>query len=172
LLLSAARLWILIISNIKTLFLAANPTGTPRLQLDEEIRSIAEKIRASEYRDMIKVEQAWAVRPDDLIPLLNQHQPQIIHFSGHGSPVGQIILLDQTGMAKAVSVEAIDSLFEILKDNIRLVVLNACYSRLQAEAIVKHIDCVIGMNTSIADQATIKFAAALYGALGFGRSVQ
>jgi hypothetical protein len=63
-------------------------------------------------------------------------------------------------------------LLTTLKDNIRIVVLNACYSRPQAEAIVETIDCAAGMKKAIGDDAAIVFASSFYRALGFGRSVQ
>jgi len=59
-----------------------------------------------------------------------------------------------------------------MKDNVRLVVLNACYSKEQAEAIIDSIDCAIGMKTEIGDDAAIRFAAQFYSALGFGLSVK
>ena len=43
------------------------------------------KIRSAEYRDTLELVSAWAVRPDDLQQLLLQHQPHVVHFSGHGS---------------------------------------------------------------------------------------
>ena len=43
--------------------------------------------------------------------------------------------------------------------------------REQAEAIGRHIPCVIGMSTSISDEAAIKFAISFYRALADGRSV-
>jgi hypothetical protein len=79
---------------------------------------------------------------------------------------------DKTGTSKPVSTAAMRALFRTLKDNIRLVVLNACYSEAQAQAIVENIDCAVGMSTEIGDQAAIIFAASFYRALGFGRSVQ
>src|SRR6266404_4719684 len=51
----------------KILFFAANPTATSRLSLDEEVRAITEKIRATKFRDTIDLITAWAVRPDDLL---------------------------------------------------------------------------------------------------------
>jgi hypothetical protein len=63
-------------------------------------------------------------------------------------------------------------LFRTLKDNIRVVFLNACYSCRLAEAIVENIDFVIGMSAGIEDQAARVFAARVYGAIGFGRSIQ
>ena len=53
-----------------------------------------------------------------------------------------------------------------------LVVLNACNTRPQAEALTEVVDCVVSMNRTITDRAAIKFAASFYGALAFGRSVR
>ena len=78
--------------KVKILFLAANPKNTPTLQLDEEIRAITQKIRSSEYRDSLELISAWAVRADDLLQVFNEHKPHIVHFSGHGSSEGEIIL--------------------------------------------------------------------------------
>src|SRR5207237_123739 len=137
-----------------------------------EIRAITAKIRASEDRDKLELVSAWAVRPDDLQQLLLQHRPHVVHFSGHGSTAEQVILKDQNGQPKPVSKPALVGLFRVLRDNVRVVVLNACHSGPQAEAIAEVIDCAIGMNTEIGDQAAIIFAAAFYQALGFGRDVQ
>ncbi|MFT5324791.1 MAG: hypothetical protein ACI8P0_002656 [Planctomycetaceae bacterium] len=63
-------------------------------------------------------------------------------------------------------------LFKVLKDDIRLVVFNACFSRPQAEGIVENIAFAIGMNRAIGDKAAIQFAEALYQAIGFGRTMQ
>ena len=160
------------LAKIKVLFLSANPAGTPPLALDEEMREITHKIRASEHRDSVELISRWAVRPDDLLQALNEHKPHIVHFSGHGSSTDEIILLDNDRNPKPVSKAALESLFRTLKDNVEVVILNACYSRPQAEAITQVIDCAIGMNKAIGDQASIVFAASFYRAIGFGRSVQ
>lgn len=157
--------------KIKALFLAANPAVTSRLALDEEIRLIEEMVRKARYRNTLAFQSAWAVRPDDLLQLLNEHQPHIVHFSGHGIGEG-LQLAGENGEARLVTTQALKRLFTALKDNIRLILLNACYSREQAQALVEVIDCVIGMSESIGDEAATIFAASFYRALGFGRSVQ
>jgi hypothetical protein len=159
-------------TKTKILFLAANPAGTNHLALDHECREIEQKIRASEHRDGFEFVTKWAVRTGDLLQYLNQHRAHVIHFSGHGSTAEELILLDANDQAKPVSKTALKQLFTTLKDNIQVVVLNACYSRPQAEAITEIIDCAIGMNRGIGDRAAIVFAAAFYQAIGFGRSVQ
>jgi len=160
------------VNKVKVMFLAANPTNTNRLSLDKEIREISEKIRASQYRDTLQLVSGWAVRPDDLLQLLNEHKPHVVHFSGHGSQAGEIVLVDDKGLSKSVSTHALKALFTTLKDNIQVIILNACYSLQQAEAITEVIDCAIGMNDAIGDEAAIVFVASFYRALGFGRSAQ
>lgn len=157
---------------IKILFLAGNPVDTDKLRLDEEMRGIDQSLRQAEFRDRFETQQQWAVRVTDLQGHLLRHRPHIVHFSGHGSPTSEIILEDNNGNSQPVSVRALGQLFSVLKDNIRCVVLNACYSEQQAQAIAKHVDCVIGMSKAIGDKAAISFAVAFYQALGFGRDVK
>jgi len=158
-------------AKIRVLFLAASPTVS-QLSLDQELRAITAKIRAAEHRDSLEVISRWAVRPDDLQQQLLEHRPHVLHFSGHGTESEELVLLDSQGNPKPVSKTALTNLLSVLKDNLRLVVLNACFSQPQAEAITQVIDCAVGMNRAVGDEAAIKFAAAFYGAIGFGRSIQ
>lgn len=158
--------------RIKVLFLAANPVDAGyRLRLDEEIREIGKKLRIGEHRDSFELVSEWAVRPSDLEEALLRHKPHIVHFSGHGSKTQGIALEDDAGKTRLINKQAIASLFKILKDNIRLVVLNACYAKDQAEGLTDTIDYTIGMNDAVGDKAAIIFAAYLYQSLAFNRTV-
>ena len=156
----------------KLLFLAANPLDTDSLRLDEEMRAIDISLRQADLREQFDVRSHWAVRIGDLQELLLRYQPDIVHFSGHGSNAGEIVLQDAQGQGMVVPPAALADLFGLLSDTIRCVVLNACYSADQAEAIAGEIDCVIGMTDAITDTASIEFSTAFYRALGYGRSVQ
>jgi hypothetical protein len=160
-----------IMGKCKILFLAANPPGTTPLALDKEIREIEAKIRASECRDELQLVSRWAVRADNLLQALLELCPQIVHFSGHGTE-DAIVLMDDQDQPKLVDKQAIVYLFGALQDDVRLILLNACFSRLQAESLAEQVGCVIGMNRPIGDQAAIVFAASFYRALGFRRSVR
>jgi uncharacterized protein YjbI with pentapeptide repeats len=158
--------------TVKCLMFAANPLQTEQLRLDVEFREITAKLRSSEYRDVFQLIPILAARPDDLLQALNEHRPKIVQFSGHGAKTGELIFLDDHGYAKAIPPNALRALFTTLKDDVRLVILNACYSEIQAQAIAEIIDCVVGMSDAIADDAATIFIASFYRALGFGRSVQ
>lgn len=146
------------------LLLAANPKETDSLRLSEEFREIKECLKLSMNEDNFKVVQGEAVRPKDLRRLVLETRPQIIHFSGHGSKAG-IFLENMLGKSQPVSGRALASLFKLF-DSVHCVVLNACYSQTQAEAIVKVIPFVVGMKKPIGDRAAIQFSTGFYDGLG------
>jgi hypothetical protein len=157
---------------VPVLLLAANPRNTDALRLGDEARSIDARLREAEHRDRIDLRYGHAVRWEDLSGLFLRHQPHVVHFSGHGDRMGALQLEDAAGQAHAVPPEAVAELFRILKGDIRLVVLNACWSDAQAEAIAQHIDVVVGMTRKVLDDVAIRFAAGFYRCLGYAQSVQ
>jgi hypothetical protein len=156
----------------KILVLSANPVNTNKLRLDEEVREIQSALERSTHRGEFELISRLAVRIDDLRRALLDHEPQVVHFSGHGDGTDGIALEDNSGHAQLVSTESLSNLFKLFKDKVECVLLNACYSETQAEAIYQHINCVIGMKSSITDIAAIHFSKAFYDTLGAGRSYE
>jgi TIR domain/CHAT domain len=155
----------------KILILAANPLGTSQLRLDEEVREIDEGLRRASKRDEFILEQRWAVRLRDLRRAILDVSPHLVHFCGHGETEG-LVLEDSAGSTQVVSAAALSNLFALFAGQIRCVLLNACYSTNQAQAISEHIDYVIGMRKEIGDEAAIEFAVGFYDALAAGRSIE
>lgn len=157
---------------ITVLFLASNPIGTPSLRLDAESRAIQEMIRKSDFRDTINFETRWAVRTSDILQAINEVNPDIIHFSGHGASNGDLAFENVNGQSKLVSKEAMAQTIMTLSDKVRLIFFNACFSSIQAKHIVEHVDAAIGMNTSIGDEAALIFASQFYSSIGFGKNLK
>lgn len=157
--------------KIKILFLAAEPTDLGLRRLDEEYHEIDRALRVGSERDSFELVPQFALRREDLQEALLRHKPHVVHFAGHGSE-GELFLTDDDGVSRPVGKEALARLFQILKDNIRVVLLNACYSRAQAESISRVIDYTVGINSAVGVEGCIGFAAAFYRALAFGRSVE
>jgi len=156
----------------KILILAANPTDTSKLRLDKEVRSIENAHRQATNRAEIEIISKWAVRVDDLRRALLYHKPNIVHFSGHGAGDDGLVLENQFGQKQFVSSDSLAGLFKLFNKDVECVVMNACYSEVQAEAIHEHIDCVVGMNYKIGDKAAIEFATGFYDALTNARNYQ
>jgi hypothetical protein len=158
--------------RINILFLGLSPQNAGRIRLEKECREIDEKIRASDFRDVLTFHTKWAVQPQDLFQHINQIDPDIIHISGHGDRSGHIAFEDQLGNAKLVDPSALVNAIAITNRKTRTVLFNACFSQIAAASLSDHIDCTIGMSDSINDDSAILFAASFYRALGFGKSVQ
>lgn len=154
------------------LFLAANPRDATRMRLDQEVRDIQEGLRLASQRDRFTLEQRWAVRPRDVRRAMLEVKPQIVHFSGQGAADGSLALEDDVGNIKYVASTSLAGLFELFADQVECVLLNACYSEEQANAIAQHIPYVIGMSDEIDRSGALEFAVAFYDALGAGKTVE
>ncbi|MBV9108792.1 MAG: CHAT domain-containing protein [Gemmatimonadetes bacterium] len=160
--------------KLRVLFLAADPFAdepASRLRIDEETRAIQARVRESKFRDAVEFETRLATRPGDLLHALNEVRPCVVHFSGHGTAEGAIILAGDDGQPRPVPEKALVRLFRAAKDDIRLVVLNACWSSRAAHAIAQVVDAAVGMSAPVADGVSAVFSARLYGGLGWGLSV-
>lgn len=156
----------------KILIISANPKNTDKLRLDEEMREIQAALKQSKNREQFQTVTLLAVRVEDLRRALLEYQPTIVHFSGHGSGTNGLALENNSGEIQLVSTESLARLFGLFQSQIECVLLNACYSQVQAEAIHQHIDYVVGMNRAIGDVAAIEFAIGFYDGLFAGRSYE
>ncbi len=158
--------------KIKVLFLAADPCDSVRLRLGQELREIRDNLQRSKQHDDFLLDSRESVRPGDVTQAIFDVEPQIVHFSGHGMSTEELCFENLQGKTQPVQPDALASLFELVSKQVSCVVLNACYSEIQARAIAKHIPFVIGMNQAIGDKAAIAFAVGFYKALGAGRSFE
>jgi AAA-like domain/CHAT domain len=177
----------------KVLILAANPFQTVQLRLNKEVEEIRITLQLSGNREQFEIESRGAVSPDDLQEYLINIQPQIVHFSGHGIggiapeediatrkfvnkdanlPLSGLVFEDEMGQSQVVSGEALAKLFKLFNNHVECVLLNACYSEVQAQAIVQYIPYVIGMNQAIGDEAARQFAQGFYRAIWANRSIE
>lgn len=181
----------------KILFLAANPIGTDRLALDHEAHAIHVELERSGCRDQFEFITRWAVEPLDLLRELRKLRPTIVHFSGHGQsasatrrqdvfvsrdisdssePSGLereagLIFQTANGMPMFAPATGIKQALQKAGRSVRVVVLNACYSAELARVLASQVDCVVGMRSSVRDEAARSFAIGFYGGLGERESV-
>lgn len=154
--------------RITVLFLASEPDGVTHLRVDREVREIQDRVRSSKMRDSIAFEYRPAVRVTDLLHHLNEVEPDIVHFSGHGADSG-IALHDAADQVRLVSNADLSALLLTAPKRLKLAVFNSCNSAEQARIATDYVDAAIGMETSIEDESARVFAGRLYNSLGFGR---
>lgn len=153
------------------LFLAANPCASSLLKLGEECAEIQRELKMTLNRDDFHVESRWAVGIDEFMRHLTELDPTVIHFSGHGGSTSGLMLQDEQGQPQQVSARALAMMVDAAAHNVRVVVLNACYSAAQVDLLRIKVDCIVGMDGAIGDDAARAFAIRFYGALGNRRSI-
>lgn len=156
-------------SQIKILFLTADPSDESRLRLGQELRDIKARLGKP---GRFQLEQRESVRVGDITDAIFDIEPQIVHFSGHGKSTGELCFENEVGKVQPVKPDALAAMFKLFAQSINCVVINACYSEIQAEAIAQYIPFVIGMNDAIGDEAAIAFAVGFYKALAANRSIE
>lgn len=156
----------------RILLLSANPADTARLSLDEELRDIRNELTKTLFGRKFDLDYRLAATFGDLAQYLLEAEATVVHFAGHGNTEG-IALEDESGHARLVPTQALRAVFALpqINRNLRLVVLNSCFSEAQAGALAESADAVIGMASSVPDATARSFATGLYMALGSGVDV-
>jgi NB-ARC domain len=158
--------------KIRILFVSANPLEKGAIRLDAEVRIIFERISESPGRHYFELIRQPALSLTDLHRVLMRFNPQIVHFSGHGSLSQEIVMEDDVGDGNTLTRQALERTFSLFRNNVKVVFLDGCFTQGQAEAINSVIDYTLGTDKRLPTPASTAFAAAFYQALSFGRSVK
>jgi hypothetical protein len=175
----------------KILFLASNPVNTDKLDLEKEFAKLYTSLKESDNFPY-DIRPTWTVTPQELQSGMLEQRPRIVHFSGHGIGGGEagdraigeastpeqevgIYLQDTNGKGQLVSGLALANLFKICLKRfpIDAVLLNACHSKSQAEAIsLAGVPYVIGMNRAVKDSTAIVFSTGFYRGLASENDIE
>ena len=178
--------------HVRILVVAANPLGSSPLKLDHEVKTIQEALRRSRKRDNFVVEYRLAATPSELRRALLDVEPHVLHFSGHGAgEQGLLFVSDESASAiyrseggevrsrststneiKFVPAQPLANLLKLCDEHLECVVLNACYSDVQGNAISTNSPFTIGMRDQVADHVAIKFSQGFYDAIVAGKGYE
>ncbi len=169
------------------LFLGSDPlrAGGGPLELNLQLRLISDRIERSERRDHYKLISRMPVKTDEFAEYLDDHQPDVLHFAGHGSSTGGsaetndenligLIVRDVNNQKIALSPEVFIEYMQEFGDSIRGVVLIACYTPLLAKKLVQRVSTIewaVGVSGFFPAEAASQFGAPFYGALAKDKSV-
>lgn len=156
--------------KLRVLFLGANPLNATPVDAVHELTQIEKKLKGKG----VDVIPKWCVTISDLQEYLLEYRPHILHFSGHGTKSGKLVLEDGIGNGVELPRKPFAELFGLLnaQRSLKCVVLSACYTAEQAQAIAEHVPCVVGLAKTISHSTAAAFAAGFYCALIAGESFQ
>lgn len=181
-----------------TILFLADPIGTTRFALDQEVRAIQVELERSGERDRFELVTRWAAQPLDLLRALRKLKPTVVQFSGFGcrgepcnsqpDDVPRRTVVDGSdsrdgesrhglyfqgadGRPQFVSIAALEEAFGAAGASVRVIVLGGCCSEMQAQALLNYVDCVVALHGSMHRDAARSFAIGFYGGLGELESV-
>lgn len=157
--------------KLSVLFVAAVPSSHDHLRTDAEFRMIQDEVRRSLYRDSVDFFIKPAADMKSMLEGMNDHRPEIVHFSGHGG--GEEILFDD---GKVVGSVGKPLRFKLLAEALgatstppKLLVLNACDTSSGADVFLDVVEGVVAMSDDISDIGAAIFSAAFYAAIASGQ---
>ncbi|HFE44666.1 MAG TPA: hypothetical protein ENJ18_04110 [Nannocystis exedens] len=155
----------------RLLILAADPSDQETIHPDVEIRSIKDMLRMNLFGAPIEAHTENRVTAEHLMYAMDLYDPHILHISAHGSTAGDIGLINDAGKLQTAPMQAITQALNSSERSLKLIILNACFSKKLAKELSKHFDYVIGTDVPIFTKTAIAFAKGLYGALGAGKNL-
>jgi hypothetical protein len=127
------------------LFLSSNPKDQPSLDVIDECKLVDTKLKEAQHNEYVELIAEHPISIADLQGILLRYQPDIVHFSGHGTQRGELVFENSDGVTEIVPPVALAELFDIITRTTRIsvVILNACYSVPQAEAIAQETERLV-----------------------------
>jgi formylglycine-generating enzyme required for sulfatase activity/energy-coupling factor transporter ATP-binding protein EcfA2 len=157
---------------IKIVILSANPLDSNLLRNEKEVSTILSAIDSSRFSSHFHSIPWLATDASGIRRSLLKYEPAIVHFTGHGTQTGKLVLEKNSGKRQLVNAISLSELFSNFSDHIKCVILTSCYSETLANNISKYIDYTIGFHEEITYEASIIFSEAFYNAIGSGKDIQ
>jgi CHAT domain len=160
--------------KLVVLLLTSNSLPGQPLRVDAEVRRVQEAVRGSKFAENVQVEYRPAADLKSILDGLNDYQPQVVHFSGHGSKTD---LVTDTGTVDAalandkLSYSLLGQALAATDHPPQIVMLNSCWSSAARKVIPPSVDFLVSMSVPISDIAAAAFAPQFYAALASGQSV-
>ncbi len=153
--------------SFQILFIPSCPLGKEVLNLKGEILEL-EKILKNTTACM----DVCAPHRAAIEKAMEEKMYQCIHFSGHCTENGEILLEDRVGREKKCSVEDFIKLVTRGNRTIQIVMLMCCHSQKVAQELCNQgMDYVIGTKRRISDEGALCFSTDFYTSLSKGESV-
>lgn len=164
--------------KLVVLYMLANPDPGPdtskHIRPEAEARLVQEAVRASKFRDSVDIQIRVAADLSTMLDGINDHSPQIVHFSGHSGT--KSLVVDSGSVAapskQMLSYDLFAKALDATDNKPSIVVLNSCLSAAARKEVLKSAKALIGMVDTISDIAAAAFAQQFYAALASGQSLE
>lgn len=152
-------------NTINILFLSAVPAGVPPLELNTEYRRIEDALEDGANASRFRIFRHARIQRQELEHTLATFQPHIVHFAGHGTASGSLLLEAPDGKRWDLDRDTLRTIFRAYAQSVKLVVLNACHSEIAANVLREVVPYVLGNAIEVFDNHALTFSQTFYSAL-------
>ena len=147
------------VSRFKVLYIASNPDILNPLGSDGEYDRLYKVFEKETQYDLVQGKRANTIK--DLINAINDHQPQLLVISAHGTEDNTLLFKDEQGGTTALSIQDFEMIFKNLIsrsiNNLQGIIFSCCQSDALAKELSTVVDYCIGMQGPIPVDATPEF---------------
>lgn len=157
---------------INILYLINDPDHLKSDLANEEINGIKHRLVLGKCSCKYELISKNIKTLEDFQRAMLEFRPRIVHFSGYATNENKLIFQDMSGEQIDIEPESLRTLFALFSDKLEIVLLNSCYSEVQADSISKEIEYVIGVKGNVEKKLSIDFINGFYQAISFGTSIR
>ncbi len=141
------------------------------LDLRGQYQKIKKVLSVSRFSNRFKLKGEFDVTDINLFAKLNSYRPHVVHISGNQSG-GDVLLPSSKGGEVVVSDMALAGLLSSLGRDVRLAIIDTCWSYACAKRVSEVVACSIGVDDDIGDDEATRFYEVFYQAVTAGQSIQ
>lgn len=149
-------------SKYKILFLGSSPIGKLTLKIGEEFLDI-NKVLNKDFYELL--EPKFGFQRNDIQAEVNTKFPNLIYFTCHGTPEGELILSTDKNKPDKLPLQNLKDIIENLvtvHKQITCVVFSACKSEIQAKEISRLIPYCVGMSEPVSEKVGFAFTEGFF----------
>ena len=140
------------------------------LQIKTEYEHISAALQQRQYSEQLEFKAEFDVTDSNIFDKLNNYQPNVVHISGNQN-AGDVLLPTADGGEVVISDDALAGFLSSLGRQVRIAIIDTCYSFNCAMRVAEVVDCALGVSDEISEEEAIRFYEILYQAMAAGHSI-
>ena len=154
---------------LKILYAGSKKSST--LDLENSYQTLSKSLKTFIAKDIVRFSKSLSINTSNIFDILLKQKPHIFHFSGKQDG-GDIRITDENNHVTTISDIELAGFLTSFGDNIKLAIIDTCYSYNCAKSISDVVDFSIGVKDSIYDVDADKYFKVFYNALCSGFSIK
>ncbi|MCG9889587.1 MAG: tetratricopeptide repeat-containing serine protease family protein [Thermosynechococcaceae cyanobacterium MS004] len=157
------------------LILPSNPKKIEHAIWKQNHKEIRDALRRAKNGKQFYLEERSDISASELSQELSAIEPYIINIFGRDSGIEKLAIEEnpeKNSLQEPRKSKLIAELLQLHNRSIKCIVMNRCYSEIQAKEIVQYVDFLIGVSDELEDSKSSIFIEEFYYQLGCDRTIR